>query len=242
MNKNIEENNIEENIEENNIEENNPTEIQKDSLYFDIGANVGKWSLTNIKRCEKIIAVEPSIKNYKILSKKCEDKNIICINYAVSNKNEKEIDFYEHGCISTINKDWLCSENSRFYGRGYDKTTCKTIRLDKLIKKYGVPDLIKIDVEGAEHLVISSLTQKVKTLCFEWAQEFPFVTKHSINHLIKIGFTKFYVHLDGNHVFVPKEEEYTEDLKIIEEKLSVNNTKVNPQGIIIPAWGMIWAK
>ena len=29
-------------------------EIQKDSLYFDIGANVGNWSLENIKRCEKI--------------------------------------------------------------------------------------------------------------------------------------------------------------------------------------------
>ena len=163
------------------------------------------------------------------------------MNYAVSNKNQKGIDFYEHGSLSTINKNWLCSENSRFYGRKYIKTTCETIRLDKLIKQYGIPDLIKIDVEGAENLVISSLTQKVKTLCFEWAREFPLITKHSINHLIKIGFTKFYVHLNGNLSFVPKEEEYTEDLRIIEEKLNTNEPTVNLKGMIIPAWGMVWA-
>jgi len=212
-----------------------PDEIQEDSLYFDIGANVGNWSLANIERCEKIIAVEPSIKNYEILSKKCENTNITCLNYAVSNEDKKEVDFYEcksDYCLSTINKDWLCSENSRFYGKEYTKITCQTISLDKLIEQYGVPDLIKIDVEGAEHLVISSLTQKVKTLCFEWAQEFYFVTKHSINHLTKIGFTKFHVQFYDNYIYIPKEEEYTEDLKIIEEKL---NKETNNN------WGMVWA-
>ena len=209
-------------------------EIQKDSLYFDIGANLGNWSLENIKRCEKIIAVEPSKDTYGKLIKNCTGKNIICLNYAVSNENKEEIDFYE--CkdpgMSTINKDWLCSKESRFYGMEHTKTTCQAISLDKLIEQYGVPDLIKIDVEGAEHLAISSLTQKVKTLCFEWAQEFNFVTTHSINHLIKIGFNKFHVQFYDNYIYVPKEQEYTEDLNIIEEKL--NKQKNND-------WGMVWA-
>ena len=209
-------------------------EIKKDCLYFDIGANVGNWSLENIKRCEKIIAVEPSKDTYGKLIKNCIEKNITCLNYAVSNENKEEIDFYE--CkdpgMSTINKNWLCSKESRFYGMEHTKTSCKTISLDNLIIKYGVPDLIKIDVEGAEHLVISSLTQKVKTLCFEWAQEFNFVTTHSINHLIKIGFNKFHVQFYDSYIYVPKEQEYTEDLNIIEEKL--NKQKNND-------WGMVWA-
>ena len=212
---------------------------QKDSLYFDIGANIGEWSLKNIKICKKIIALEPSITNYKILSENCKNKNITCLNYAVSNENKKEVDFYEQDCLSTINKNWLCSKESRFYGTEYTKTTCETIRLDKLLKQYGIPDLIKIDVEGAEDLVISSLTQKVKTVCFEWAREFPLVTKNSINHLIKIGFTKFYVHPNGKPSFVPKEEEYTKDLKIIEYKLTKEENK--NWGKDWP-WGMVWAK
>jgi FkbM family methyltransferase len=221
---------------------NKQNKIHQDSLYFDIGANVGKWCAKNYKRCEKIIAVEPSIANYKILSKNCHSKNIICLNYAVSNTDKKEIDFYENGCISTINKNWLCSKKSRFYGREYVKTTCQTIKLDKLIKQYGIPDLIKIDVEGAEDLAISSLSQKVKTLCFEWAQEFYSVTINSINHLMKIGFTKFYVQSNGKFSFVPKEEEYTEDLNIIKEKLTTNERNINHLGEIKQPWGMIWAK
>ena len=205
---------------------------QKNSLYFDIGANVGLWSLKNIEKCKKIIAVEPSKNTFEELVKNCIEKNITCLNYAVSNQNKKEVDFYEKDCLSTINKNWLCSEKSRFYGAKYTKTTCETIRLDRLVKQYGIPDLIKIDVEGAEDLVISSLTKKVKTLCFEWVREFPLVTKNSVNHLMKIGFTKFYVHPNGKPSFVPKEEEYTEDLKIIEYMLTKEENN---------NWGMVWA-
>jgi FkbM family methyltransferase len=212
----------------------NNNEIQKNSLYFDIGANIGIWSLENIKICGKIIAVEPSRKIFEILVKNCIEKNIICLNYAVSNENKEEIVFYESNAtqVSTINKNWLCSKESRFYGIEHVQTTCKTISLDKLVEQYGIPDLIKIDVEGAEDLVISSLTQKVKTLCFEWAREFHSVTRNSIDHLIKIGFTKFHVQFGGKYTYVPKKEEYTEDLNIIEYKLAKEKNN---------DWGMVWA-
>jgi FkbM family methyltransferase len=229
----------------NNIKTNRIKEIKKSSLYFDIGANVGKWSLRNIKKCKKIIAVEPSRETFEVLIKNCEEKNIICLNYAVSNEKKEEIDFYE--CknstqISTINKNWLCSKESRFYGMEHTKTSCKNISLDGLIIKYGIPDLIKIDVEGAEDLAISSLTQKIETLCFEWAQEFPLITKNSIDYLIKIGFTKFYIQEGDACNFTPKEEEYTSDLKFIENELNINRTKLNKRGKLVPAWGMVWAK
>lgn len=213
-------------------------------LYFDIGANVGRWSLENINNCEKIIAVEASSEIYQKLIKRCDDKNIICLNYAVCNRPDyEEIQFYENNCISTINKDWLCSEQSRFFNRPYKETTAKTIRLDTLIEQYGKPDLIKIDVEGAEYLVISSLTQKINTICFEWTQEFSSIAKDCIKYLSSIGFTKFYVHPNGLPSFHPSEEEYTEDLEKIEEKLKEERITIREiDNMKISAWGMIWAK
>ena len=214
---------------------------QKKYLYFDIGASVGQWSLLNIQKSIKIIAVEPSPVIYKTLVENCKDKNIKCLNYAVSNEYKKEVKFYEcknkkHSQLSTLNKDWLCSEKSRFYGTEYTEKTCSTIKLDQIISIYGIPDLIKIDVEGSEDLVISSLTQKVKKLCFEWVEEFPLVTENSINQLIKLGFTKFYINKKTqSHVFSPKEEEY-ENLKITKHTLKEIKEKF---GI---ASGMIWAK
>ena len=29
-------------------------------MYFDIGANIGNWSLSNVNNCDKIIAIEAS--------------------------------------------------------------------------------------------------------------------------------------------------------------------------------------
>lgn len=213
-------------------------------LYFDIGANVGKWCLANINKCDKIIAVEASEKIFKTLKENFKNNdNIICLNYAVCNQDNSTVKFYEYGCVSTINKNWLCKETSRFYKTPYTLTTAKTIKLDTLIEQYGKPDLIKIDVEGAEHRAIASLNQKIDTICFEWAQEFPLVTQYSIEHLLKIGFKKFYVQFNGSLFFQPKDEDYTEDLKIVEEKLKEKRTEIRKtDGMIVEAWGMIWAK
>lgn len=217
---------------------------KNERLYFDIGANIGMWSLKNIKNknCKKTIAVEPSMIAYKTLVENCKGKAIKCLNYAVSNENKKEIKFYEcesekYNQLSTLNKDWLCSKKSRFYGTEYIEKTCDTIKLDQLIEVYGIPDLIKIDVEGLEDLVISSLTKKIKTLCFEWVEEFPLVTENSINHLVKIGFTKFYTTKKNEpHRFSPKEKEYTEDLEFIKTTIKKIKEECGRTS------GMIWAK
>lgn len=213
----------------------NNNDFTKHSLCFDIGAHIGKWSLQNIHNFNKIIALEPSTKTFEILVKNCAEQNIICLNYAVSNDIREQIDFYEASNVSTIssiNKDWLCSKESRFFGHKHSLTTCNSISLDRLVELYGTPDLIKIDVEGAEDLVVLSLSKKVKTLCFEWAREFNYVTTHCIDHLLRIGFKKFYVQFEDKYSYVPKEEEYTDDLKIIEYALT-KELKCD--------WGMVWA-
>jgi len=212
-----------------------PDDFTRCSLCFDIGAHIGNWSLQNINNFNKIIALEPSTKTFDILVKNCAKHNIICLNYAISNDIREQIDFYEAdeaSDISSINKNWLCSKESRFFGLKHSLTTCKSTTLDRLVELYGTPDLIKIDVEGAEDLVILSLSKKVKTLCFEWARESNSVTTQCIDHLLSIGFTKFYVQFEDKYSYVPNEEEYTDDLNIIEYLLT-KELKCD--------WGMVWA-
>lgn len=52
-------------------------------LIFDIGANIGNWSLANIGNDNQIVAVEASPKNFKELEQNCILKNIIPLKYAV---------------------------------------------------------------------------------------------------------------------------------------------------------------
>jgi FkbM family methyltransferase len=204
-------------------------------MYFDIGSNIGNWSLANIHHCDKIICIEASPITFEKLEHNCKHENIVLLNYAICNNNGEDITFYQAGCdtISTINKDWLNHEKSRFYNSSFTEIKCKTTTIDNLIEIYGIPDLIKIDVEGGEYECISSLTQKVNLLCFEWASELNDITFQSLDYLYTLGFTEFYLQYLDNYTFRPNKEEYY-DIIEIKNKLS--------QTIPRDHWGMIWCK
>jgi len=203
-------------------------------LYFDIGANIGKWSLSNID-CNKIIAVEPVPKTFDLLKDNCLGYDIVCVNYAVCNNNNEDIILYdaEVSTLSTLNLQWLTDSKSRFYNTAYKPISCPTIKLDDLIEKYGIPDLIKIDVEGGEYECIKSLTQKANDLCFEWASETNDITYKCIDYLQELGYNKFYIQFTDDYTFRPEYTDY-QDTDIVKKLL---------QGTVPQKdWGMVWCK
>lgn len=204
-------------------------------MFFDIGSNIGKWALANINKCDKIISIEASPLTFNKLVNNCKHKNIILLNYAVCNNNGNDITFYHANVdtISTLNKEWLTSPSSRFFNHKYTEITCKTITIDKLIEQYGTPDLIKVDVEGAEYDCISSLTKKANMICFEWASELNTVTSKCIDHLFKLGYTNFYMQYEDNYVFRPQDSDFY-DINTLKTNLSNTVPKKD--------WGMIWCK
>lgn len=204
-------------------------------MFFDIGANVGKWSLANIATCDKIIAVEASPDTFnKLFNNTNINPKIVCLNFAVCNSNDEYVTFYNSNAdtISTMNKDWLDNPVSRFYKYAtYNTITCKSIKIDKLIEIYGVPNLIKIDVEGGEFECLTSLTQKVSNLCFEWASETNTITFDCIDYLEKIGFTEFSIQFEDKYTYRP--QVYTDKSTVIQ---TLNKTTAKKE------WGMVWAR
>ena len=203
-------------------------------MYFDIGSNIGNWSLENINFCDKIIAVEAVPETFNILLCNTRDNsNIVAINYAVCDSPNDEIVFYkaEHSTLSTLNIDWLMNNKSRFFGTKHTQINCKTITIDKLIDLYGVPELIKIDTEGGEYECVKSLTQKVNNLCFEWASETNDITFKCIDHLYNLGFKEFYLQHQDNYLFRPDTYYNMDHLKTMINKTT---PKID--------WGMIWCR
>ena len=204
-------------------------------MFFDIGANIGKWSLANIGNCNKIIAIEASPYTFKrLVDNIIRNKKIIPLSYAVCNSDKEFIEFYNCSAdtLSTINKDWLDSEKSRFYKQyNYNVITCKTITIDKLIQIYGIPELIKIDVEGGEIECLSYLTQKVKNICFEWASETNDITFKCLHYLESLGYADFAIQLQDHYNYRPQ---FYKDITIVKEYLNKTTPKKE--------WGMIWAK
>jgi hypothetical protein len=202
-------------------------------MFFDIGSNIGNWAIANVNNCNKIISIEASHITFEKLKKNCNNDKIILLNYAVCNNNGNDITFYhsDYDTLSTINKDWLISETSRFHNQPYKEIICKTITIDNLIKEYGVPDLIKIDVEGGEYECISSLNHKIKLLCFEWASEMNHVTFKCLDHLINLGFNKFYLQHTDYYTFRPSDNDFY-DISTVKNILLKTVPKKD--------WGMIW--
>jgi len=201
-------------------------------LFFDIGANIGYWTLANINFADKFITIEASPKTFNRLKNKINNNKVQLLEYAVCNNNGEDITFYDAECdvLSTINKEWLTDDMSRFNNyTKYNEIKCKTITIDSLINLYGIPDLIKVDVEGGEYECISSLTQKVDTLCFEWASEVNNITIKCLDYLYNLGFTKFFIQNGDDYSFRPTE---FYDINICKNNLLKTIPKQD--------WGMLW--
>lgn len=166
--------------------------LNEGDLVFDVGANEGKLTKPMLKCGAKVVCVEPQSRCINILKNKFDkNKNVIVEEVALGNKIGKVTFNTCSSCtaISSLDKSWV---NHFKGGEVFDgKETVKMITLDRLIKKYGVPKFIKIDVEGFEIEVLKGLHNKIGALCFEHTTLFPDKTLACISRLKKLGFSEF---------------------------------------------------
>ena len=116
---------------------------------FDLGAHIGTFTLTAIKKLKKdskILTVEASVQNYKLLVSNTKNyENIINLNNFLGNENE--------------NYEFIKGSEHNSGGGSLIKSTDKKYKIysiDSLVKKFFKPDYIKIDIEGLEGQLIEN--------------------------------------------------------------------------------------
>ena len=127
--------------------------IKKGDIVFDLGANIGQYSLIFSKLVGPsghVYSFEPNLKVFSDLNiniKKNNLNNISTFNYAIGSKNERNLFFVESlngGRGSSFKKERVAKLDSS------ENYFVDVKNLDYLITKFGVPNFVKIDVEGLE--------------------------------------------------------------------------------------------
>jgi len=221
-------------------------------LLFDIGANRGDVVLAGLKLgYDKIIALEPAPRIFAELVKAfIYNPNVIPLKMAVSDTNDQSIEFYEasEDGLSTINIDWLTKEGMPYKDKEFRTISATTITIDRLVDLYGSPDLIKIDVEGAEWSVLLGMTKKYGILAFEWTDTTLREHDMQLQYLRELGYTEYAPQFIVNHLEEPIEwfslnEDFSLGLWVLEhEEMWVNGgwkvAGLRPTADV----GMVWAK
>ena len=162
-------------------------DINSEIIFWDIGSNIGLFSIySSIKHKKiKVYSFEPSTSNLRVLSRNISINNLqekIIINqFPLTFKSNtyqilKETRFQE-GCASnSFGEDYGFDGN-----KIYEKNSYKVFgnNINNLIenKILEIPDYIKIDVDGIEHLILEGAdkylkSDKIKSISVELNEDF----------------------------------------------------------------------
>jgi FkbM family methyltransferase len=174
--------------------------LDKDSIIFDVGGNIGWYSLLFAKRLPNsvIYSFEPIDQTYKYL---CANvvlngvQNVIPVNIGLTEKKgEIKYYFFPEGSV-------LASEKNLINCTKAKEVICRVETLDQFFEKEKIAklDFIKCDVEGAELFTIkggiSTIKKYLPILFIElferWAQQFNYHPNDVINLLNGLGYDCF---------------------------------------------------
>jgi FkbM family methyltransferase len=160
---------------------------KKKIIFWDIGANIGLYSIyAALKHNDiEIVSFEPSTSNLRVLSRNISINNlenkIKIFTNPLSNKNNKflimkETEFIEGGALNCF------GENFNFEGKKISSTmnykilgnTINNLLKSKILR---IPNYIKLDVDGIEHLILEGgdkylKNKNIKGLCIEINENF----------------------------------------------------------------------
>jgi FkbM family methyltransferase len=152
-----------------NIWNNVKSFLNEGDLIFDIGGNIGQYAMRfseAVGTKGKIISFEPDFKNFAFLqfnSNQNACKNIQCLNMGLGEKPET-IEFFRDtetgGRMGSFGKEFVKDKFKGFT----DLVEVETF--DRMVQKYGIPNFVKIDVEGFEFNVLKGVKDFSKTTKF----------------------------------------------------------------------------
>lgn len=201
-------------------------------VFFDIGANLGWYSLVLGKQCPRasIYAFEPIPSTVTVLERNVRLNrldNVEVVRMGVFNK-EDELSFIFAEDVSGATSLKLTGQSR---GRApIQEVRCRTTTLDAFCASSGkVPTLIKVDVEGAELMVFQGGEATLAhtpiilvELLRKWSREFGYHPNDVFDALARYGYNAWMFSEEASDALIPCPD-------VTEETVQTNFVFMHPQ-------------
>ena len=128
-------------------------QLSKNDIFYDIGASYGFYTHLALEFCKEVHAFEPIPEAFVCLKESvAKNENVFCSNVALSDTNGSSF-------LSLMSKQdrtggSIIAEKRNMAQEDTVRIPIQTITLDSYIKDHTKPTMVKIDVEGAEAMVL----------------------------------------------------------------------------------------
>ena len=170
---------------------------EKEFIFWDIGSNIGLFSIyaaITQPKC-KVISFEPSSNNFRVLTRNISlnklENSIRIFNNPLTDKSKKFLmmqdnEFNEGGALNSFGENFNFEGEKQTFSMNYQLLgfNIKYILDSKILE---LPDYIKIDVDGIEHLILKGAgdylrDKKIKSISIEINENF----KEQFNNIIDL--------------------------------------------------------
>lgn len=182
--------------------------LQDGDVFFDIGSHVGYYSVLANKLVSptgQTHSFEPTPRTFESLKQNMAGKPNSTVNNRAVMDTETEIEFVDYGPkYSAFNSFKNRTSDEMKFLTPPERIKVKTVSIDKYCAdKQVAPTLIKIDAEGAEHIILQAMEQTLSTakpvVSIEVAgeEEWKENCHKSINFLTSKGYLMYEIDNDG---------------------------------------------
>jgi FkbM family methyltransferase len=171
--------------------------VRSGDLVFDVGAHVGDRIASFRRLGARVVAIEPQRAMVRTLQLIHGRDRLVAIEAVAIGRQEGKARMLinsDNPTVSSVSSAFVEAaqaapgwENQRWS----ESADVEVTTLDALVARHGVPSFIKLDVEGFEAEALSSLSQAVRALSFEFTTIQPDVALACVERCVGLGYARF---------------------------------------------------